>query len=123
MLKFIVEVPNMYTRVFDMETFDQNSTRTNQRVLEEDPTSGQQTANNNIFCSLVIGLHRGLSPPYVEQFVHVVDTTETQLPRKLFSNKSCGNSFALRTSSTMKISKLVVEFDMFENPKKIGVFW
>ena len=42
MLKLVLD---MYIREFTFETYGENSIMTNQRVLEKNPTSGQNTTN------------------------------------------------------------------------------
>lgn len=45
----MVEVPNIFKDVFTVKTFGHDSSRTNYRVLEEDPNVGKESCRTTCF--------------------------------------------------------------------------
>ena len=80
------DVPNMYMSVIKVETSMKNSSRTEERVLEEDPSLGLASCTRQQH--LVIGgtsPRHGHGPPRDKMLLRIGDTCRTTPVQVLFS--------------------------------------
>lgn len=106
-------VPNMFSRVFEVKTSDQKSPRTNQRVIDDNPTSGLQVAQGSNFCSLIKQVR--LTYFFLNRSkcgLHRVHNAYSIVSEVIFSKKSCGNCSAYGTCSPTNIFKMTFKIDM-----------